>query len=144
MAISNFWLKFPYSANVLAICEHLFSEFLMTGFADEDAEPEKAAGYRKRYNRWYLFKRQYSHEISNLNPLSLTMQYRLRGVVGLSVTMAFFAFDVRCYSLGTEWTPCHLDGHAAFFTGHIFFQCTRSMGNYYHCLLYTSPSPRDA
>ena len=132
LAISNFWLKFPYSANVIALCEHLLSKFLMIGFVDQDAEPKKGSGYIKVYNRYFSFRRKYSHEISKKSPLSLTMQYRWRGVVGFMFTTAFFAFDVHCYSLRTEWTPCHLDGHVAFFTGHIFFQCTRSMGTYYH------------
>ena len=132
LAISNFWQKFPYSANALALCEHLLSELMMTGFSDEDADPAKSLNKSRLGNRLILFTRKYSHEISKLNPISVTGQYRLRGVVGLIVTIAFLAFDVHCYSLSTEWTLCHLDGHVAFFTGHIFFQCTRSMGTCFH------------
>ena len=100
----------------------------MAGFSDTG----QTDGLTRLFNRWFLFTDKYSHEISKLNPSYVTGQYRLRGVVGLIVTIAFFAFDVGCYSLSTGWTPCHLDGHVAFFTGHIFFQCTRSMGTYYH------------
>ncbi|XP_067023763.1 volume-regulated anion channel subunit LRRC8A-like [Acropora muricata] len=131
IAISNFWLKFPFTANVLDLCHHLLSEFMMTGFSDQDENAEQANGLMRRLQRWLLFTEKYSQKISKLNPNSVTVQYRLRGVVGLIVTIAFFAFDVGCYSLSTEWTLCHLDGHVAFFTGHIFFQCTRSMGSYY-------------
>ncbi|XP_015776480.1 PREDICTED: uncharacterized protein LOC107354511 [Acropora digitifera] len=131
LAISNFWQKFPYSANALALCEHLLSELMMTGFSDEDADPAKSLNKSRLGNRLTLFTRKYSHEISKSNPISVTGQYRLRGVVGLIVTIAFLAFDVGCYSLSTDWTLCHLDGHVAFFTGHIFFQCTRSMGTYF-------------
>ena len=38
----------------------------------------------------------------------------------------------KVYSLSTERSQCHLDGDVTFSTEPRFFQCTRSMGTYFH------------
>ena len=62
----------------------------------------------------------------------MTLQYRLRGVVGLSFTISVLGFNGGLYSHITEFTQCHLNDNVVFSTVHGFFQCTRSMGRYFH------------
>ena len=52
--------------------------------------------------------------------------------MGLIFTTAILILNVVEYSLSTEWTQCHLDGHIVFSTEHRSFQCTRSMETYFH------------
>ena len=52
--------------------------------------------------------------------------------MGLIVTIAAILLNAINYSLSTGWTQCHLDGLASFSAKHRFFQCTRSMGAYFH------------
>ena len=52
--------------------------------------------------------------------------------MGLIVTIAAILLNAINYSLSTGWTQCHLDGLAAVSITHRLFQCTRSMGKYFH------------
>ena len=52
--------------------------------------------------------------------------------MGLIATIVALLVNAIYYSLSTGWTQCHLDGLASFFATHRFFQCTRSMGAYFH------------
>ena len=144
LAISNFWQKYPSSASVLAYCEHLLSEFIKgellvpTNYDSDIVICEEGQGGKQTPEEQKLFKRLkafeicYSKEINKYNLGSVTGQYRLRGVVGLIVTIILLAINVSYYFLGARWTQCHLDGHVTFSTKHRFFQCTRSMGTYFY------------
>ncbi|XP_067024483.1 volume-regulated anion channel subunit LRRC8C-like [Acropora muricata] len=143
LAISNFWQKCPDCVNALAHCEHLISELITGQFSakDEDSallEPseeeqrEKLKKQREIIRRLHIFQVVYSQEITRFNLSSLTWQYRLRGVVGLIATIVALLVNTIYYSLSTGWTQCHLDGLASFSATHRFFQCTRSMGAYFH------------
>lgn len=79
-----------------------------------------------------VFEKCYSQRITKYNLSSVTGQYRLRGVVGSIVTIVLFAVNLNHYSLSTERSQCHLDGDVTFSTEPRFFQCTRSMGTYFH------------
>ena len=143
LAISNFWQKCPDCVNALAHCEHLISEFITWEFSvrDEDSallEPseeeqrEKLKKQREFLKRLQIFQAGYSQTITRFNLRSLTWQYRLRGVVGLIATIVALLVNTIYYSLRTGWTQCHLEGLAAFSATNRFFQCTRSMGTYFH------------
>jgi len=131
LAISNFWQKYPNSASALAHCEHLLLEFTKGDIlVTKDEETQKHAE-QKLLKRLKVFKQCYSQKITKFNRSSVTGQYRLRGVVGIIVTMAALLFNAICFPLSTGFTPCHLEGHVAFSTKHRSFQCTRSMGSYF-------------
>ena len=144
LAISNFWQKYPNSASALAHCEHLLSQFtkgeilVSTGedsdvAAVEEGQREKQTQEeQKLLKRLKVFEKCYSQRITKYNLSSVTGQYRLRGVVGFIVTIVLFAVNVNHYSLSTERTQCHLDDDVTFSTEPRFFQCTRSMGTYFH------------
>ena len=142
LVISNFWEKYPDSANALAHCKYLISEIMLGEFesdeedsvqADEGGEQERQRREQERQRRvkeksnkrFRLFSQLYGQRIRKFNLGSLTWQYRMRGAVGSICTIAFLAFNGCFYSLSTGWTQCHLDGHIAFSTEHRFFQCTR-------------------
>ena len=132
LAISNFWHKCPGSANALAHCEQLLSQPMME-WIDEVQPSEEQKKHQERQNfKTGLFLMGYGDEITIFTLSSVTAQYRLRGVVGLIFTTAILTLNVVEYSLSTEWTQCHLDGHIVFSTEHRSFQCTRSMETYYH------------
>ena len=82
--------------------------------------------------RLRIFQAGYSQKIAKFKLSSFTWQYRLRGVVGLIVTIAAILLNAINYSLSTGWTQCHLDGLAAVSVTHRLFQCTRSMERYFH------------
>ena len=145
LAISNFWLKCPHCVNALAHCESLISEVIMGELSRIDGEPESTSSElneeerleqlrneRKFLKKMRKFQSAYSTRITTFNLRSLTWQYRLRGVVGLIATIVAFLVNAICYFLRTGWTQCHLDGLAFFSAKHRFFQCTRSMGAYFH------------
>ena len=61
----------------------------------------------------------------------MTLQYRLRGVVGFISSTLFLGINISIYSSSAWSTQCQLDGHLTFATQHRFFQCTRSMETYF-------------
>ena len=137
LAISNFWLKCPNSANALAHCQHLLSEFIKGEISagheeSEEAQQENRKKQRELTKRMRIFEAGYSQRITKFNLSSLTGQYRLRGVVGSLFTIVLLAVNALYYSLSTGWTWCHLDSPVAFSAKQRFFQCTRSMGAYFH------------
>ena len=164
LAISNFWQKCPDLANALAQCEHLLSEIISGDFKDdEDATvrpgeggeqgrydreeqeaelaqfehlpPEMTSREQETLKKLKVFKDRFGQKIIKFNLSSLTLQYRLRGVVGFIFAIAFLAFNVGCYFHSTGWTQCHLNGHIAFSTEHRVFQCTRSKETYFYVSL---------
>ena len=135
LAISNFWQKYPNSASALAHCEHLLSDFTKGDFvlsADGGRQQEKQKEEEETLIRRLEFiKDCYNQSARNVGPV--TLQYRLRGAVGLSFTIAVLGFNYGSfYSHSTEFTQCHLHDNVVFSTEHGFFQCTRSMGTYFH------------
>ena len=143
LAISNFWQKCPDCVNALAHCEHLISEFITGEFSPREEESpllepsekeqrEKLKKQREFTKKLRIFQACYSYRITKFNLSSLTWQYRLRGVVGLIATIVALLVNAIYYSLNTGWTQCHLDSLASFSATHRFFQCTRSMGTYFH------------
>ena len=130
LGISNFWHKYPNTASALAHCEHLLSEFTKGDIlvSTDDKGPRET---EKKETKPLLIRLALLEECYGQNS-SVTVQYRLRGVVGLIFAIASLAFSVGFYSLSTGWTQCHLDDHVAFSTEHTFFQCTRFMGMYFH------------
>ena len=143
LAISNFWLKCPDCINALAHCEHLLSEFITGEFSPRDEEStllepseeeqrDKLKKQRKFIKRLRIFQTGYSYRITKFNLSSLTWQYRLRGVMGFIATIVAFLVNAIYYSASTGWTQCYLDGLAKYSATHRFFQCTRSMGTYFH------------
>ena len=112
-------------------------EFLKELSEEEEKEAKKEKQEELKKKREYTkkmgkFQSAFSKTITRFNPRSLTWQYRLRGGVGLIATFAVFLANAICYSLTTGWTQCHLDGLASFSEKYRFFQCTRSMGAYFH------------
>ena len=135
LAISNFWQKYPNSASALGHCEHLLLEFTKGDILvqDEDGQPEthQKQAEQKLLKRLKVFEQCYSKNVTIFTFSSVTGQYRLRGVVGIIVTIIALVVNEKYYSLSTGFTQCHLDGHVAFSTKHRFFQCTRSMESYF-------------
>ena len=131
LAISNFWQRCPDSANALAHCNQMLSGSMMKEMADDgqpvEEEQQTQAISKKDVEKMGIFLEAYNHEITIFSLSTVTVQYRLRGVVGLIFTTAMLIFNAVQYSLSTGWAQCHLDGHR-------FFQCTRSMETYFHIL----------
>ncbi|XP_029195288.2 volume-regulated anion channel subunit LRRC8A-like [Acropora millepora] len=155
LAISNFWQKYSNSASALAHCENLLSEFIkgdiLVSAGDEtqrrqqqpqnqqqeqqeqqqqQQQQEQQQQQQKEQNllkRLKVFEKCYSDE----NTSSVTLQYRLRGVVGIISTMLFLGINIGIYFTSAWSTQCQLDGHVTFATQHRFFQCTRSMETYF-------------
>ncbi|XP_044166388.1 volume-regulated anion channel subunit LRRC8A-like [Acropora millepora] len=112
-------------------------EFLKELSEEEEKEAKKEKQEELKKKREYTkkmgkFKSAFSKTITRFNLCSLTWQYRLRGGVGLIATFAVLLANAICYFLRTGWTQCHLDGPASFSEKYRFFQCTRSMGAYFH------------
>ena len=84
VVISNFWQKYPNSANALARCENLVSELIK-------GEIVFLTGYDESIP-WGC----------------VTKQYRLRGVLGLIVALACLSFIVNNYIRRDGWTQCKL------------------------------------
>ena len=134
LAISNFWQKYSKSANALARCENLLSEFIKEDnlvSTDEERQQQQRRPEnqheQKLLKRLKVFKKCYSDE----NTSSVTWQYRLRGVGGLFFTFAFLGINIGIYCCSAWSTQCQLEGHVTFATQHRFFQCTRSMEAYF-------------
>ena len=122
LAISNFWQKYPNSANALARCEHLVSEFnkgeiLMKASADDLVD------------RLNVFSTGYDKSM----PLGgVTKQYRLRGVLGSIVASACLFYNVTNYFRRDRWTQCKLkeiDYDTELKDS--FFQCSRTLAFYF-------------
>ena len=109
LATSNFWQKYPNSASALAHCEHLLLEFtkgdiLVLKGEEERQQPleqqqqktQQEQAEPKLLKRLKVFEQYYSQKITKFNRSSVTGQYRLRGVVGLILTIVAIFFDVIC------------------------------------------------
>ena len=123
LAISNFWQKYPNSANALARSEHLVSEFnkgeiLMKATADNLVDRLKvfSTGYDKSMP-WG----------------GVTKQYRLRGVLGFIAASACLSFNVTNYIRRDGSTKCNLK-ETDYDTElkDSFFQCSRTLAFYFN------------
>ena len=149
VVISNYWQKYPKSANAVARCEHLVSEynkgeFLIKGSAEELAKrlevlldcsnqqtKDKIVQQGKRIKD---FSKTCSKFIIGEMRWSLvTVQYRLRGFFGSLFASGFFVINIVLYINRREWTRCDLDEvDYATKLKSSFFQCSRTTGSYFH------------
>ena len=123
VAISNFWQKFPNSANALARCEHLVSELnkdiILKNFSAND-----------RFDTLKLFLTGYD----KITPWGgVAKQYRLRGVLGFIISSAFICFNAAEYIRMDGWTQCKLKeiDYNTELEGS-FFQCSRTVAFYFN------------
>ena len=125
LVISNFWQKYPNSASPLARCEYLVSEYNKGDFLIEAASAEVLL------DRLKVLLDAYNEE--ELRWGGVTKQYRLRGKVGIIFTLFFLIFNGIFYGHTHGSKPCKLDDVE--YTTELkdsFFQCSRTMGSYFH------------
>ena len=123
LAISNFWRKYSNSANAVARCEHLVSEYNKGEFLIKDSP-------RDLLKRLEVLLNCYNKKM----PFSgVTKQYRIRGVGGFLVALACLIYNGNCYRYSHGWTRCELEkvDYPTELEGS-FFQCTRTVGFYFH------------
>ena len=125
LAISNFWEKYPNSANAVARCEHLVSEYNKGDFLIK-ASPEDLLNRLKVLLDGYNEKMRWG---------GVTVQYRIRGLCGSLVALVFLIVDGISYGSRHGWTRCYLDkvDYATELKGS-FFQCSRTVGFYFHLI----------
>ena len=126
LAISNVWRKYSNSANAVARCEHLVSEYNKGEFLIKDSPRDllkRLEVLLKCYNRKMPFS-------------GVTKQYRIRGVCGggggFRVALACLVYNGNCYRYSHGWTRCELEkiDYPTELEGS-FFQCTRTVGFYF-------------
>ena len=149
VVISNYWQTYPKSANAVARCEHLVSEynkgeFLRTESAKEVAKRLKVLldcsnqqtkdksvqqgncirDFSKACSKFIIGEMRWSF---------VTVQYRLRGFFGSLVASSFLFINLFSYINRREWSRCYLDEvHYATKLKSSFFQCSRTTGSYFH------------
>ena len=149
VVISNYWQKYPKSANAVARCEHLVSEynkgeFLIKASANELAKrlevlldcsnqqtKDKSVqqgkcikDFSKTCSKFIIGEMRWSF---------VTVQYRLRGFCGSLFASGFFVINIVLYINRREWTRCDLDEvDYATKLKSSFFQCSRTTGSYFH------------
>ena len=148
-AISSYWQKYPKSANAVARCEHLVSEynkgeFLIKASANELAKrlellldcynqqtKEKSV---QQGNCIKAFSEACSKFIiGEMRWSCVTVQYRLRGFGGFLFASSFLFINIFLYVKRREWTRCDLDEvDYATKIESSFFQCSRTIGYYFH------------
>ena len=123
LAISNFWQKYPNSANGVARCEYLVSEYNKGEFLIKDSPRD-------------LLKRLDSLLDDCNGKMRLggvTKQYRLRGVLGILGALVCLIFNGICYRDRHGWNRCNLeDVDYAKELEDSFFKCSRTVGFYFH------------
>ena len=140
VVISSYWQKYPKSANAVARCEHLVSEynkgeFLRTESAKEVAkrlevlldcsnQQTKDKSVSKACSKFIIGEMRWSF---------VTVQYRLRGFFGSLVASSFIFINIFSYIYRREWSRCYLDEvDYATKLKSSFFQCSRTTGSYFH------------
>jgi len=142
VVISNYWQKFPNSANAVARCEHLISEynkgeFLITASAKDllkrlevlldcydQEDPEENRQERNCIEACIIGQMRWS---------CVTVQYRIRGLCGSLAALGFLVFNGICYGYRHGWNRCNLDDvDYATEVKCSFFQCSRTIGSYFH------------
>ena len=150
MVISNYWQKYPKSANAVARCEHLISEYNKGEFLIKDSAPEELA---KRLKVLLDCSNQQTKDkivqqgkcikdfsktcskfiIGEMRWSLVTVQYRLRGFFGSLFASSFLFNTIFFYINRCEWTRCDLDEvDYATKLKSSFFQCSRTTGYYFH------------
>lgn len=146
VVISNYWQKFPKSANAVARCEHLISEcnkgeFLITASAKDllqrlevlldcynQEDPKENPQERNCIEACIIGQMRWS---------CVTVQYRIRGLCGFLAALGFFIFNLVCYVCRYGWNRCNLDDvDYATEVKCSFFQCSRTIGSYFHIATY--------
>ena len=125
LAISNFWQKYPNSANALARCEHLVSEF-------NKGEILKNASANDLVDRLKVFLTGYD---KSMPWGGVTKQYRLRGVLGFIAASACLYFNFASYNniRMYGWSQCKLEKvHYATKLEGSFFDCSRTVAVYFY------------
>ena len=149
VVISNYWQKYPKSANAVARCEHLVSEynkgeFLIKGKTEElvkrlevllDCSNQQTKDksvqqgncikdFSKTCSKFIIGEMRWSF---------VTVQYRLRGFCGSLFASSFLFINIFFYIKRREWTRCDLDEvDYATKLKSSFFQCSRTTGSYFH------------
>ena len=149
VAISNYWQNYPKSANAIARCEHLVSEYnkgdlfiktnrkelagrlnVLLECSDQQKKDEKV----QQGNCFNDFSEACSKFITGgMRWGFVTVQYRLRGFFGSLFASSFLFIDIFFYINRREWTRCDLDEvDYATKLKSSFFQCSRTTGSYFH------------
>ena len=122
LAISNFWQKYPNSANALARCEHLVSEFNKGEILMKDSAD-------KLVDRLNVFSTGYD---KSMPWGGVTKQYRLRGVLGFIAASACLSINVTNYIRRDGWIQCKLrEIDYGTEIKDSFFQCSRTLAFYF-------------
>ncbi|XP_044166389.1 volume-regulated anion channel subunit LRRC8C-like [Acropora millepora] len=149
VVISNYWQKYPKSANAIARCEHLVSEYNKGGLSKWDSAKDLAKSLERlidwsnqetkdrsvqRDNCIKDFSKACSKFIiGEMSWSCVTVQYRLRGFGGSLFASSFLLINIFCYINRREWTRCDLDEvDYATKLKSSFFQCSRTTGSYFH------------
>ena len=123
LAISNFWQKFPNSANSVARCEYLVSEYNKGEFMIKDSPKDLLKRLEVLLN-----------DCNKKMPRGgITKQYRYRGVLGFLVALACLIFNVVSFGDRRGWNRCNLED--VDYTTEVeasFFSCSRTVGFYFH------------
>ena len=149
VVISNYWQKYPKSANAVARCEHLVSEYNKGEFLRTESAKEVAkrldvllecASQKTKDNSVQqgncikdFSKACSKFIIGEMRWSFVTVQYRLRGFFGSLVASSFLFINIFSYINRREWSRCYLDEvHYATKLKSSFFQCSRTTGSYFH------------
>ena len=123
LAISNFWKKFPNSANGVARCEYLVSEYNKGEFMIKDSPKDLL-------KRLEVLLNDFNGEM----PWGgVTKQYRYRGVLGFLGALACLIFNGISYGDRRGWNRCNLED--VDYTTEVeasFFTCSRTVLFYFH------------
>ena len=149
VVISNYWQKYPKSANAVARCEHLVSEYNKGEFLIKASAKELAKRLEvlldcsnqltkdKSVQQGKCIK-DFSKTCSNfiigeMRWSFVTVQYRLRGFCGSLFASSFLFINIFFYINRRAWTRCDLDEvDYATKLKSSFFQCSRTTGSYFH------------
>ncbi|XP_015779075.1 PREDICTED: uncharacterized protein LOC107356953 [Acropora digitifera] len=123
LAISNFWQKFPNSANSVARCEYLVSEYNKGEFMIKDS-------LKDLLKRLDVLLNDFNGKMPRVG---ITKQYRYRGVLGFLGALACLIVNGISYGDRREWNRCNLED--VDYTTEVeasFFSCSRTVGFYFH------------
>ena len=142
VVISNYWQKYPNSANAVARCEHLVTEYNKGDFLITDSAKDllrRLEVLLDCYNQQNPEENRQQRNcieaciIGQMRWSCVTVQYRIRGLCGSIVALVFLIFNGICYGHRRGWSRCNLDdvNYATELKGS-FFKCSRNIGSYFH------------
>ncbi|XP_015755251.1 PREDICTED: volume-regulated anion channel subunit LRRC8C-like [Acropora digitifera] len=149
VVISNYWQNYPKSANVIARCEYLVSDYNKGDLLTKAGATELAERLKVLFDSYEQQKKDERAQQRNcINDFSeacskfitggmswglVTVQYRLRGFCGSLFASSFLFINIFFYINRREWTRCDLDEvDYATKLKSSFFQCSRTTGSYFH------------